>query len=87
MTKEIYYYEDFPSNEVVIGTRGVSEYRVSRPAFMREVMRLRADTRNIPEEYLKIAIKLSQYVEFEEVKPNILLLGVENYGGKTNETK
>lgn len=70
--REIYWYEDTPMQQVIIGWRGGSEFRVDKRDLMAEVMRQRAD--DDPEKALKLAMKLSQYVDFEEVTEPIKLL-------------
>jgi hypothetical protein len=69
--KDIYYYE-LPDWTIVIGERGGTEYKVNKWRMMSEcdkyVQALNGMTRDKQFQfYLKLAIRISQEVDFEEI--------------------
>ena len=88
-----YCYEDPISNKIIIGVRGQQEMKIDRWDWVRaeDSFRLKNGRHRTPEEAIRWAInysrKQSEYVPFEEVKPNNILLGVGKHGRDTNQTK
>lgn len=74
-TTEIFWYEDFPMNQLVIGKRGGSEYRMNLHEFRQMVLRKRIDHKLTPEMVWRIVFEESQCVEFEEVREPQKLIG------------
>lgn len=91
--KEVFWYEDMTSYKFIIGIRGVGEFKIDRWDMVRaeDSFRLREGRHWNEQEALKWAIdyarKESEYIDFEDVSPNILRLGIENTGAETNQTK
>lgn len=86
-------YDDPLTNKIIVGRRGGEEMKIGRWDWVRaeDSFRLRNGRNWTPDEAIAWAIKYTQkeseYVEFEEVKPNIILLGVGKYGDEINQTK
>lgn len=78
--REIFWYEDPVTWQMVIGVRGDREYRVGIWEFQRQEDKFhkqhgrRWNEQEALEHCIKLGIVQSQYVDFEEVKPEIKLL-------------
>ena len=78
--KEIFYYEDWDFKHVIIGVRGVNEFKIPIWDIVRAGDSFRINNGRIwtNEEALQWALKWaykeSQYVDFEEVPNTIKLL-------------
>lgn len=74
--KDYYWYDDIVSWKVIFGVRGGPEYRIDMHRFNKIYTQLQVQLRRqlTPEEVFKLCVKESQYVDFEEVKPETKLL-------------
>lgn len=68
--REIYWYEDEAKSLVIVGYRGGSEFSMDLTEFKKEVLRQCLDLMNPidPKYVLKLVMKQSQYIEFEEIR-------------------
>lgn len=77
--KEIFYYEDWISRQVIIGVRGIGEFKIPIWDIVRaeDSFRLQNGRKWTEEEGVQWAIKYaqkeSQYIEFKEVNNQKLL--------------
>lgn len=74
---KFYWYEDTAANVARVGRRGGTEYTMDLTEFKKECLRAERTLKGRPltaEHVLQIVKRESQYVEFEEVKPEVKAL-------------